>query len=113
YDLVEAVLAVSGDRPVAAARRARSLQPLLTSDGMAQARRAFERVANLADKATSDAVEPGLFQETAEAKLYAVLKDVEAAVTARLEDEDAPGALEVLTGLAPTVDDFFEHVLVM
>ena len=77
---------------------------------------AFKRVANItrgqAAAETAD-VNPALFEGQEERSLYEALQTLRTEVEPKLEREDYTGAMELLSGLRPTVDQFFENVFVM
>lgn len=114
YDIADAVMAVGFDDPLLAVKRAAAI-----ADAVAQgevfkdAVDAFNRVANLAAKAESAAVDPERFTDEAERKLYEAHQAVRGRLEQALADGDAAGALAQLTELKQPIHDYFERVMVM
>jgi glycyl-tRNA synthetase beta chain len=117
-DLVAAVLDAGFDRVANVRPRLTALAELKQRDDFGVLAVAFKRAANLVRKqgqelAEGDAVQPGLFALEAEGQLHAAM----AAVRAQVEQAVARGAwqaaLAELASLRPTVDQFFDAVMVM
>ncbi len=62
--------------------------------------------------AVAAAVEPSLFREEAEKKLFAAVNQAEKQAGQAIQNEDFSGALAALSALREPVDSFFEKVLV-
>lgn len=114
YDTVAAVLAVSGDDPADALRRAEALTSARReqAETFADLSTALSRARNLAD--------PSLGVETdaeimgvQEAELADALAAAEQSVAVSLAARDYPAVLGVLAGLRGPIDAFFDTVLVM
>src|SRR5690606_22230052 len=114
YDVVDAALAVYPDRPAAAAERARRLHEAIDTPDMAEAVRVYERVANLARQAEPGSrVDSAACTHPSERRLLDAVEEAGPRVEEAARRGDVAKALEVLAGLAPAVDSFFEDVLVM
>ena len=111
HDVVEAVLAVRGDDPVAALAAARALQTLVTSSGWESTFIAYARTARITrtldEKLT---LTPAAYQEQVEHDLHAAYI---AAATA-LSEASEPAAIlgDELHKLAPIINAYFDKVLV-
>lgn len=113
YDLVDAVLVAGlGDLPetkrrlevIVGARRDGSLDELLTP---------FGRAKNLSRPELGTKVAGHLQEDESEKALLAAVEKAEAKVDAALEDGDLDAVMAELCRLRPTVDKFFDDVLVM
>lgn len=113
YDVVDAVLAAAPDNPGLAYRRAETLQRLRQEPFFRQLLTAFTRVANLARQAGGEELKPDLFTEAAEKELYDHYQKAATRLPALVDEERCREALVLLAELAPSVDRFFEEVLVM
>ncbi len=116
-DLVEAVLAADFDRLADIRPRLDALRALQQDAGFEPLAAAFKRVGNLVRKAELDghdgAVDPARFEVEAERTLYAEATRVGVQVRGYLAAGDPAGALAALVVLKPTVDGFFDDVMVM
>jgi glycyl-tRNA synthetase beta chain len=74
---------------------------------------AFNRPNNLAAKTDSLFVDESLFSDSSESKLWQAYKDAKELLNEALAAWDYDRAYEILKGLKPTVDEFFDAVLVM
>jgi len=115
-DLVEAVLSAGFDDVVDARRRLEALGRIKARPDFAPLAVAFKRVANIREKAGesgSAAVDPALLREAAESQLGSELERVEAEVGELRSRRDWAGVLRSVASLKPSVDRFFDEVLVM
>jgi glycyl-tRNA synthetase beta chain len=115
-EMFDAVLDTRPASPLDFDQRLRALAGFLQLPDAAGLTAANKRIANILRKAgeqPSPRVDPGLLTDTTERQLASdvesLRQDVERLVTARRYDE----ALARLASLRPSVDAFFEHVLVM
>jgi glycyl-tRNA synthetase beta chain len=115
-EMFDAVLDTRPASPLDFDQRLRALAAFLQLPDAAGLTAANKRIANILKKAgeqPSPRVDPGLLTDAAERQLAtdveSLRQDVERHVTARRYDE----ALARLASLRPSVDAFFEHVLVM
>jgi len=115
-DLVEAVLAAGYDDVVDAGRRLKALAEVKARPDFLPLAVAFKRVANIQEKAQTQAVvevNDALLADEAEKHLHAELRRVEREVSARRAERDYPAVLRTVATLEPAVARFFEDVLVM
>ena len=115
-EMFDAVLDTRPASPLDFDQRLRALAGFLQLPDAAGLTAANKRIANILRKAgeqPSPRVDPGLLTDTTERQLASdvesLRQDVERLVTARRYDE----ALARLASLRPSVDAFFDHVLVM
>ena len=119
YDEVNAALAAGADDLVDAVRRLEALKLIRRTKNFEPLAISFKRIRKILEKAGPatvwrlPAVQPELFAEEAEKRLHA-----EAAIAARRSAElrrtgSYREALQVIAGLRPAVDQFFDDVMVM
>jgi glycyl-tRNA synthetase beta chain len=114
-DVVDAVLALQPTRvdvvpaKVAAVRAFRTLPE---AEALAAANK---RIVNILRKADGVLPEPdiALLQDAAEKALFHQVVDIAPLVRSHVDNEDYTEALRVLAGLRASVDNFFDHVMVM
>jgi len=119
YDEVNAALAAGADDLVDAVQRLEALKLIRRTKNFEPLAISFKRIRKILEKAGPatvwrlPAVQPELFAEEAEKRLHA-----EAAIAARQSAElkrtgSYREALQVIAGLRPAVDQFFDDVMVM
>lgn len=115
-DVVEAVLSAGFDDLVAAQKRLQALGHLVAHAEFAALAMTFKRVANIVEKQGKGevgSIDPGRLVEEEERALHRSLSEASAAMERRKAADDYAGALEVIRGLKPAVDAFFDKVMVM
>lgn len=115
YDVVNAVMAVAGDRVRDAALRAQALTVLRREEDFAQLAVAFKRIQNiLTDRTTTAAtVDREALVEPAEIELHRHFEQLRSRIGDRLKTGDYLAALRLMTGLRDPVDRFFDNVMVL
>ncbi|RIX54134.1 glycine--tRNA ligase subunit beta [Paenibacillus nanensis] len=116
YDVVDAVMAAGINDLVQTANRASAVAALTTDEAKAEFKlvvEQFNRVSNLASKATSRAVDAGLFAEEVEGKLYDAWNNQRETFAKAIESRDVSAALASLSGLKPAIQAYFDNVMVM
>jgi glycyl-tRNA synthetase beta subunit len=111
HDVVEAVLAVRGDNPVAAQEAARALQTLVNADGWESTFTAYARCARITR--TLDVrlpLHPEAYQEQVEHDLHSAYLSASSKLEKALEPATRLG--EELYELAPAINAYFDKVLV-
>ncbi|RWE74540.1 MAG: glycine--tRNA ligase subunit beta [Mesorhizobium sp.] len=99
-------------------RRVEALGSLLETDGGKNLLAGTKRAANILaaeekkKTAVAETVEPALFREDAEKKLYAAVNQAEKEAGQAIQNEDFSAAMLALSVLREPVDSFFEGVLV-
>lgn len=114
YDIVDAVMAGGIEDVLAVIRKGQALQAALQeAEQVKPIYEAFNRVNNLAVKANTTQIEPTLFQEEVENKLYEAWLQV----SPKFEEAMAAGhereALQALYVLQEPITQFFDTVMVM
>ena len=119
YDTVRAVLAARSDVPLDALARAEALEAIRGSENFEPLAIAAKRIRNiLAKSATADDWQPGevdeaLLREEEERALWTAYRKVAFGVGELRTSAAYRPALEQISTLRPTVDQFFDKVLVM
>lgn len=114
YDIVDAVIAAGFDDVLSVVSRGDSLMNAVNSgEDFKTTVESFNRVSNLAAKASKAAVSESLFQEAAEKELYAAWLKVQKPYRTALEERDGMKALELLGQLKAAITHFFDSVMVM
>jgi glycyl-tRNA synthetase beta chain len=119
YDVVNAVLAVDADNLVDAIARAEAVSKVRPSEDFESISVAFKRIKNILRQANEGgkqigaAVEPTLLQESAEKALAAQIPEVSSRVEQLRRERNHEAALTEISKLRPTVDTFFDKVMVM
>jgi glycyl-tRNA synthetase beta chain len=119
YDVVNAVLAAGADDVVDAIARAKALTEVRPSEDFASISIAFKRIKNILRQAgeTGKAVAPSLnvsaLQEAAEKELALQIPEVMNSVESFRARKDYEKALLEISKIRPTVDRFFDKVMVM
>ncbi|MEW6634630.1 MAG: glycine--tRNA ligase subunit beta [Pseudomonadota bacterium] len=118
HDLIDAVITPQSDDLLQIVRRVEALGSLLETDEgrnlLAGTKRAANILAAEEKKKTLVAatVEPALFREEAERKLFAAVNQAEKEAGEAIQNEDFSAAMLALSVLREPVDSFFEGVLV-
>jgi glycyl-tRNA synthetase beta chain len=108
----------SNDDLLTIVRRVEALGKFLDSDDGKNLLAGTKRAANILaaeekkGTAIADAVDPGLFREGAEKKLFAAVNQAENQAGQAIQNEDFSAAMLALSALREPVDSFFEGVLV-
>ena len=113
YDVIDAVLNNNLDDISDIHTRALELNRWVKKDELVEMLTAFNRVATLAEKATTDIVKEDLLKEDAEIKLYNGFKEIKSNVESLLLDKKYNEALDAFATLRPLVDNLFDNVMVM
>jgi glycyl-tRNA synthetase beta chain len=119
YDTVRAVLAAGFDVPADALARAEAMEAARGSEDFEALSAAAKRIRNILLKSASAAdwqageVDAALLNEAQEKELYEAYGRVAGEAQTLSAAHDYGRALEVISTLRPTVDRFFDRVLVM
>jgi glycyl-tRNA synthetase beta chain len=113
YDVVDAAIAADFDDICEVRQRAKIIAQWRARSDFEDFMTAFNRPNNLAAKTDSLFVDEGLFSDSSESKLWQAYKDAKELLNEALAAWDYDRAYEILKGLKPTVDEFFDAVLVM
>ncbi|MWV45273.1 glycine--tRNA ligase subunit beta [Paenibacillus sp. HJL G12] len=114
YDVVDAVIAAGYDDVMSVVSRGDALMNAVnTGEEFKTTVESFNRVSNLAAKASKAAVSESLFQEEAEKELYAAWLEVQKPYHTALEEREGEKALELLSSMKASITNFFDSVMVM
>ncbi|MFX3633663.1 MAG: glycine--tRNA ligase subunit beta [Candidatus Pristimantibacillus sp.] len=116
YDVIDAVMATGFDDLRLTVENATLIQSLSAGNDRNEFKLtvdAFNRVSNLASKATSRTVDPSLFEEAAETALYEEWQLAHPAVIQAITDNDIAAALAQLSSLKQAINHYFDAVMVM
>ncbi len=108
----------SNDDLLTIVRRVEALGKFLDSEDGKNLLAGTKRAANILaaeekkGTAIADAVDPALFREGAEKKLFAAVNQAESQAGQAIQNEDFSAAMLALSALREPVDSFFEEVLV-
>ena len=118
YDVINAVhgsnAAASGDI-MAMVRRARAIQAFRNRQAFGAMLAALTRAGNIIHSSKDSIgkqIDTSLLRDAAEKDLYAKLEAAEKAAGPALAADDLSKVLELLAGLAPSINNFFEAVMV-
>ncbi len=114
--VIQAVLAVRPDVVADIDRRIRGVQHFITLPEADALAAAYKRVNNILEKQGSDRakqVQPALFEDSAEATLYDAIQAAQNDIQPLLAQGDYVNAMGRLAALRPSVDAFFDQVMVM
>lgn len=116
-DVVEAVLSAGFDDLTAARKRLEALSAIVGQAGFSPLAVAFKRVVNIVEKQGKDVaagdVDPAKLADEAERKLHSEYQRARGAVDSLMARNEYAQALKEITSLKPSVDTFFEKVMVM
>lgn len=114
YDVVDAVISAGFDDIMSVVSRGNSLMNAVNSgDDFKTTIESFNRVSNLAAKATGASVSESLLQEEVEKELHADWMGIQKPYLAALAERDGEKALELLGQLKASITHFFDSVMVM
>ena len=119
YDVVNAVLSTGLTTVTDAIARAQALTQVRGSEDLVAISTAFKRIKNILRQAAEkqdqygDSVAIDHLTEPAEQHLYAEMVRVAPQVEALRARQQYPEALECIATLRPSIDGFFDHVMVM
>lgn len=115
YDIIDGVLSAGLDDIYDLKVRAEKINQYMleNEDMLSEVLTTFNRVINLANKATSTEVKRDLLVEEEEIELYDTFNRIDESVTEYINKKAYDKALEQFITLKEPVDKFFDHVMVM
>jgi glycyl-tRNA synthetase beta chain len=118
YDEVSAVFRAGADDLVDAQKRLGALKAIRKSKNFEPLAVSFKRIRKILEKAgvaltEGQRVNPDFFENAAERELHSVVRDAALKVPALKRAGKYQEALEVIAGVRPAVDRFFDEVMVM
>lgn len=112
-DVINSVLEVEDADIYVAYKRIKDLQEEKGSDRLEDILTSYNRVKNLAHKATGSDIHLELLTEDSERVLYHHFQDLKEEIEKHVEEGENKMAFEALLKLKEPVDDFFDNVMVM
>ncbi|MGB5774886.1 MAG: DALR anticodon-binding domain-containing protein, partial [Sedimenticolaceae bacterium] len=115
-DVFEAVAAVEPSTIADFEHRVRAVgdfRALPEAEALAAANKRISNILRKADGPIAEAVDPDLFELTAEKELYDQLQAIDRQITPLLADANYGAMLQALARLRAPVDRFFDDVMVM
>lgn len=113
YDIIDAVLTADATHVTDVIARARTLMDATEKEEFKSVVESFNRVNNLAQKATDSKVDVELFETEAERNLWTAFTAVKQEGEALLEAKEFGKALARMAELKGDIDAFFDNVMVM
>jgi glycyl-tRNA synthetase beta chain len=113
YDIIDAVLAAGFDSLSSVVRKAAALSAYVQAADYKGILESFNRVGNLAAKASMQEVNHVLFQEAAEGQLFEAWQSMHKTYLAHMTTEAEADALFTLSKLKVPITAFFDGVMVM
>jgi glycyl-tRNA synthetase beta chain len=119
YDEINAAFAAGADDLVDAVERVAAVKAIRNTENFAPLAASFKRIRNILEKSAGTLdkgqlnVQHELLWEPAERELYAAAQKIGEQATRRKKAGKYREALEVISELRPSVDQFFDKVLVM
>jgi glycyl-tRNA synthetase beta chain len=113
YDVVDAVLATGFSNLKDTRKRAEALEEMKKEDYSEALATTFKRAANIVKEHESSAVDESALGENAEKDLFRAVTERGKKITSLLESKNFPEALKEIAAIRPTLDNFFDSVMVM
>ena len=113
YDVVEAVLTGDEKNISDLYTRADAMNKWIERDTLTDMLVAFNRVSSLAENAESTSIDEGLFVEDVEKDLFRDFKSVDSQIVSLMKEKEYTKSLDAFASLKPSVDRFFDGVMVM
>ena len=113
YDAIDAVLSANIDSLVDVRQKVVALSDLKKQPYFEPLAITFRRVVSILNEESDGDIQTSLLSEPAEKKLYDEYRRVKEPVENHLIKKQFPQALEKIVEIKETVDEFFEHIMVM
>jgi glycyl-tRNA synthetase beta chain len=113
YDVIDAVLSADATRVTDVVVRAEAVMEAVCTEAFKGIVESFNRVNNLAQKATSKDVHTELFQTEEERALFAAYEAAKEEAQSLLASREFAKGLDRMAELKPAIDGFFDKVMVM
>jgi len=113
YDAIDAVLSTNIDSLVDVRQKVVALSDLKKQPYFEPLAITFRRVVSILNEESDGNIQTSLLSEPAEKKLYDEYRRVKEPVENHLSKKQFPQALEKIVEIKETVDEFFEHIMVM
>lgn len=113
YDVIDAVIIAQFDDIYDSYLKIQELSKWKHRDEFMKILGSFNRVSNLASKASSPEINESLFTEEAELELYNAFNKSNAKFVNYVDNREYEKALELMITLKKPIDDFFDKIMVM
>ena len=113
YDAIDCVLSTGMGSVVDVRAKVKAFTDLKKQPHFEPLAIAFKRVASILDKKVGGEIDPGLLNEPAEKQLYEAFLQVKSPVLSHIKKKEFSRALEKMVDIKPSVDNFFDNVMVM
>jgi len=113
YDAIDAVLSVNIDSLVDVRQKVVALSGLKKQPYFEPLAITFRRIVSILNEESDGDIQTSLLSEPAEKKLYDEYRRVKELVEKHLNKKQFSQALEKIVEIKETVDEFFEHIMVM
>lgn len=113
YDAIDCVLSTGMDSIVDVKVKVAAFSDLKKQPYFESLAIAFRRVASILDKKVDGEIDPGLLNEPAEKQLYEAFLKIRNPVLNHISKKEFSKALEKMGEIKPSVDSFFDNVMVM
>ena len=113
YDAIDCVLSTGMGSIVDVRAKVKAFTDLKKQPHFEPLAIAFKRVASILDKKVGGEIDPGLLNEPAEKELYEAFLKVKSPVLGHIKKKEFSRALEKMVDIKPSVDNFFDNVMVM
>ncbi|MBM7569635.1 glycine--tRNA ligase subunit beta [Aquibacillus albus] len=112
-DIIDAILASDLENFAFTLEKAKLLMEMKQDESFKDVQEAFVRVLNLASKGKDTGVDPNLFQNEYEKKLFESFNEVESKYGKVMEQGNAREAVNIVSHLSTPIHEFFDHTMVM
>ncbi|PRR94177.1 glycine--tRNA ligase subunit beta [Bacillus atrophaeus] len=112
HDVIDAVLDSSELEPYSALHKAHVLEKKLGAPGFKETAEALGRVISISKKGKHGNIQPDLFENEQEAKLYDAYKEAKRDLHDSFNKKDYEAALTALAALKEPIEEYFNHTMV-
>ncbi|MCY8725424.1 glycine--tRNA ligase subunit beta [Bacillus inaquosorum] len=113
HDVIDAVLESSELEPYSALHKAQVLEQKLGAPGFKETAEALGRVISISKKGTRGDIQPDLFENEYEAKLFDAYQTAKQNLQESFSKKDYEAALSSLSALKEPIDAYFDHTMVI
>ncbi|MEC0252970.1 glycine--tRNA ligase subunit beta [Bacillus halotolerans] len=113
HDVIDAVLESSELEPYSALHKAQVLEQKLGAPGFKETAEALGRVISISKKGVRAEIQPDLFENEYEAKLYEAYQTAKQNLQESFSKKDYEAALSSLAALKEPIDAYFDHTMVI
>ncbi len=114
FDVIQSILSLSIKRPLKEVKkRLNAVQGFKNDKSYSDFLTAIKRVKNIIPDTTLPALNPTLLSDEPEKKLYEKLDEIKTVIERLLKEDGYYDALKALSSMTDSINNFFDHVLVM